>query len=328
MKIFITGGTGFVGTQLVRQLRDTPHELTCLVRNPDKAQAAREAGAKIVVGDLTDKASLVEGMRGCDWVASVANLYEFWVPDRRAYIRVNVDGVRDLMEAVLETGVSKVVHVSTAAVWGNAEEPVSEETPFGPKYIGGYIGSKRLGEEVAWALHEARGLPLVMVYPGAIVGPNDPKAAGQYIRNYLEGAMPARVLTNSIFPWVHVRDVAAGVIRALEKDDNVSERYLLVAESLTFGEINELLTEISGVNPPRLSFPDWMTVLGAAFATGLAKLTKRPPMLDLALDQIRLMKQGLEVDGSKATRELGLRYTPIRTALEEAVATSGVAAEN
>jgi dihydroflavonol-4-reductase len=328
MKIFITGATGFVGTQLVQLLRDTPHELCCLVRDPNKAEAAREAGAKIVVGDLTDKASLVEGMRGCDWVASVANLYEFWVPDRRAYIRVNVDGVRDLMEAALEAGVAKVVHVSTAAVWGNAKGPVTEQTPFGPKYIGGYIGSKRRGEEVAWNLHQTRGLPLVMVYPGAIVGPNDPKAAGQYVRNYLQGAMPARVLTNSIFPWVHVRDVAAGVVKALEKDGNVGERYLLVAESLTFGQINELLTEISGVQPPRLAFPDWLTVIGAACATGVANLIKKPPMLGMALDQIQLMKQGLAVDGSKATRELGLRYIPIRTALEEAVATSGVAAKS
>lgn len=328
MRIFITGGTGFVGRELVRQLRDTPHELCCLVRNPDTAEAAQEAGAKIVVGDLTDKASLLEGIRGCDWVASVGNLYEFWVPDPRAYVKVNVDGIRNLMEAALEAEVSKVVHVSTMAVWGNAEGPVSETTAHGPKCVGGYIGSKRLGDEVAWALHETRGLPLVMVYPGAIVGPNDPKAAGQYIRNYLEGAMPARVLTNRIFPWVHVRDVAAGVVKALEMDDNAGERYLLVAENLTFGEINALLTEISGVKPPRLWFPDWLTTLGATFATGLAKLTNRPPMLNMALDQIRLMKQGLEVDGSKATRELGLRYTPIRTALEEAVATSGVAAKS
>jgi dihydroflavonol-4-reductase len=328
MKIFITGATGFVGAELVRQLRDTPHELRCLVRNQDAAQTAREAGAEIVVGDLTDKASLLEGMRGCDWVASIANLYEFWVPDRRAYIRVNVDGMRNLMEAALETEVSKVVHVSTMGVWGNADGPVSETTALGPKCVGGYTSSKRLGDEVAWALHKTRGLPLVMVYPGAIVGPNDPKAAGQYIRNYLEGAMPARVLTESTFPWVHVRDVAAGVIRALEIDDNVGERYLLVAENLTFGHINQLLTEISGVKPPRLWFPDWLTTLGAVFATGVANLVKKPPMLGMALDQIQLMKQGLEVDGSKATRELGLRYTPIRTALEEAVATSGVGAES
>lgn len=320
MKIFITGGTGFVGTQLVRRLRDTPHELCCLVRDPEKAQAAREAGATIVVGDITDKASVVEGMRGCDWVASLANLLEFWVPDRRVYTKVNVDGTRNVMEAALETGASKVVHVSTAAVYGNAEWPIAEESTPGPKCVGEYVRSKRAGERIAWELHETRRLPLAMVYPGGVVGPNDPKAAGQYFRNYLSGAMPAQVLTSSLFPWVHVRDVAEGIVRALEKDDNVGERYLLVAENLTFGQINRLLTEISGVRPPRLTFPDWVTIFGAFCATGVANLTKRPPMLDMAVDQMRLMKQGFQVDGSKATRELGLNYTPIRTALEEAVA--------
>lgn len=320
VRIFVTGGTGFVGTQLVRRLRDTPHELCCLVRDPVKAQVARDAGATIAVGDLTDKAALVDGMRGCDWVASVANLYEFWLPDRRAYTTVNVDGIRKLMEAALETGVSKVVHVSTVGVYGNAEWPITEGSPPGPKCIGGYICSKREGDRVAWALHETRGLPLTMVYPGGILGPNDPKAAGQYVRDYLSGAMPAQVLTSSLFPWVHVQDVAEGIVRALEKDDDIGERYLLVAENLTFGEINELLTEISGVAPPRLKLPDWLTIFGALCATGVANLIKRPPMLDMAADQIRLMKQGFQVDGSKATRELGLSYTPIRTALEEAAA--------
>ena len=116
------------------------------------------------------------------------------------------------------------------------------------------------------------------------------------------------------------RDVAEGIVRALEKEGNVGERYLLVAENLTFGEINGLLTEITGARPPRLTFPDWMTIFGALCATGVADLTKKPPMLDMAVDQMRLMKQGFEVDGSKATRELGLSYTPIRTVLEEAVA--------
>lgn len=320
MRIFVTGGTGFVGTQLVQRLHNTPHELVCLARDPDKAQAARDAGATIAVGDLTDKASLVDGMRGCDWVASVASLYEFWVPDRRAYTEVNVNGTRNVMEAALETGVSKVVHVSTAAVYGNATWPIAESSAPGPKCPSEYIRSKRAGDRAAWELYENRQLPLVVVYPGGVLGPNDPKAAGQYIRNYINGEMPAQVLTKSVFPWVHVRDVAEGIVRALEKEGNVGERYLLVAENLTFGEINIVLSEISGTRQPRLTLPDWMTIFGALCATGVADITKKPPMLDMAVDQMRLMKQGFEVDGSKATRELGVVYTPIRTALEEAVA--------
>jgi dihydroflavonol-4-reductase len=320
VKIFITGGTGFIGTQLVQRLRDTPHELCCLVRDPRRARAARDAGATIVVGDVTDKQGFVDGMRDCDCVVNLANLFEFWVPDRSTYTEVNVGGTRNVLEAASEWRVTKVVHVSTAAAYGNAAWPITETSSSGPKCASEYARSKRAGDRVAWELYENRHLPLVMVYPGAVVGPNDPKTVGQYIRNYIRGAMPAQVLTSRIFPWVHVRDVAEGIVRALEKEGNIGERYLLVAENLTFGEINRILSEISGSRPPRLTFPDWLTIIAAACATGVADLIKKPPMLGMAADQMRLMKQGAQVDGSKATRELGLNYTPIRAALEEAVA--------
>lgn len=319
MKVFITGGTGFVGGRVVELLGDTAHELRCLVRDPKKAQAARDAGADIIIGDLTDRASLLEGMQGCDWVASIANLLEFWVPDRSAYTKVNVEGTRNVFEAALETGVSKVVHVSAVAVYGDAEWPISEDSIPGPKVVGEYMRSKRAGDDVAWELYKSRRLPLVMVYPGGVIGPHDPKAAGRYIRDVVNGAMPAQVVTRSVFPWVHVRDVASGIVNALEKDGNIGERYFLVAENLTFGEINRTLAEISGVKLPRFTMPDWMAVLSARCATAIADLSKKPPMLNLAADQIRLMKQGFEADGSKATRELGLEYTPIRVAFEEAI---------
>jgi nucleoside-diphosphate-sugar epimerase len=121
VKIFITGGTGFVGGQVVRRLRDTSHELCCLVRDPEKAQAVRDAGATTVLGDITDKPCLIEAMQGCEWVVSIANLLEFWVPDRSAYTNVNVYGTCNVLEAALEIGASKVVLVSTVAVYGDAK---------------------------------------------------------------------------------------------------------------------------------------------------------------------------------------------------------------
>ena len=320
MRVFVTGGTGFIGSHAVRLLAARSHEQCCLVRNPDRAQAAREVGAEIVVGDLTDKPGLVDGMRGCDAVANIANLYDFWVPDRRAYAAVNIEGTRNVLEAAVETGATKVVHVSSIGVWGNASWPVTESTPLGPSCASLYLRSKRAGDAVAWQLADTRQLPLVMVYPGGVLGPGDPKASGRYVRNLVRGAMPAQVLTGHMFPWVHVRDVAEGIVRALELDDNIGERYILVAENMTFGDLNRLVAEISGVKPPRLSLPDWMAMLGAYCATGLASVIKKPPMLDMAVDQMALMKQGCQADGSKASRELGLEYTPIRTALEEAIA--------
>ncbi len=319
MKIFVTGGTGFIGTRLVRELSETGHDLHCLAREGSDVRVLQEVGGRVVPGDLTERDSLLRGMDGCEWVVNVANLFEFWVRDRRLYEAVNVEGTRNVMEVAIEVGASKVVHISTVGVYGNAEWPVTEGSPFGPECASRYALSKRMGDGVCWELFESGRLPLVTIHPGGVLGPDDPKAAGRYVRNVVLGRMPAQVLTRRVFPWVYVGDVAKVTVRALTKPDNVGEKYIVVAENRTFGEINEMLSEISGRRLPRLVLPEWATVLGAYMATGLAHLTRRPPLLDMSVDQVRLMKQGMEADGSKVTRELGITYTPIRVALEEAV---------
>jgi len=319
MKTFITGGTGFIGKRFVQRVSKADHEIFCLVRETSDVRMLQEAGVRLVRGDVTDKKSLLNGMRNCDWVVNLANLFEFWVPNRQAYHEVNVNGTRNVMESAMATGASKIVHVSTAAVFGNAKWPVTEASEMGPVCFSEYAQTKREGDLVVWDLYQQEQLPVVVVYPGGVIGADDPKAAGRYIRNVVLGKMPAQVFTRSIFPWVNVTDVAEAILRALEIKENIGERYLLAAENLTFGEINRILSEISGTKLPRLTLPDSLTMVGAFFLTCLANLTRKPPVLDMSIDQMRLMKNGLRVDGSKAHRDLGLAYTPIRSVLEEVV---------
>jgi dihydroflavonol-4-reductase len=321
MKVFITGGTGFIGTHLIQRLAQDGHELCCLVRTTSDVRLLEEVGATLITGDVTDKASMLEGMKGCDWVANLANIYEFWVPNRQIYTDINVHGTRNVMEAALEAQVSKVVHVSTSAIYGKpADCPFTEESPVGPVRFSEYAQSKYDGELIAWQLHEHKGLPLTMIYPAPVLGPGDPKASGQYIRNLIRRRMPVRAFPDSILTWVHVRDVAETIVRALEKEDNVGEKYLAGKHQLSLQEMTEMVGDISGVPLPRIRLPDSLVKMGAALLTWLAKLTKRPPILGMSADQMRTMKEGLRFDGSKAERELGIAYTPIRTALEEAIA--------
>lgn len=319
MRIFVTGATGFIGSRLAERLREAGHDLVCLVREGSDVGSLRRIDATLVQGDVTDRASLDAGMEGCDWMANLANLFEFWVPNREAFHEVNVEGTRNVMEAALDAGVAKVVHVSSAVVFGDAPWPVSEGTEPGRRVFSRYAWSKREGDRVAWDLLRERGLPLVVVYPGAVIGPDDPKAAGRFLIRVLEGKLPAQVLRDKPFPWVNVRDVAETIARALEMQGDVGESYLAVGETLTFGKISRMLAEVADVKLPRLVMPDVMTMAGAYVATGLSALTRRPPMLDMGLDQMRLMRHGMWADGSKAERELGVRYTPIRATLEEIV---------
>jgi dihydroflavonol-4-reductase len=321
MRIFVTGGTGFIGTHLVRCLVETKHKLVCLARESSDVSTLRELGVTIAPGDVTDKGSLVRGMQRCDWVAHLANLFLFWVPDKPVYTDVNVEGTRNVMEAALEAGVSKVVHVSSAAVWGRtdmADWPISEETPVGAQRASQYARTKYEGDRIAWRLYEERRLPLVMIYPAAVVGPDDPKAAGRYVKNIARHRMPAQVLTDAPFCFVCVGDVCEAILRALDKEGNVGERYLVNGANLTWGELNRMICDIAGAPLPPLRLPDAVTVFNARLLTGIANLIKRPPLLDLSVDQVGMMNEGYVIDGSKAERELGLTYTPIRRALEEA----------
>jgi dihydroflavonol-4-reductase len=321
MRIFVTGGTGFIGTHLVRKLSEEEHHVTCLVRRDSNTTTLAEHGVKLVVGDVTDYGSLRSGIIDHDCVVNLANVYSFWEPDPSIFYNVNVGGTRNVMEAVLEAGVPKVVHISTGGIFGKPKDtPFTEESEVGPERFSRYFRTKYEGDKIAWELYREKKLPLVMIYPMAVLGPDDPKATGQYLRRLVQRRLPARVLEDSTFTFVHVKDAAEVIYRAVMKDGNIGEKYLAGKFQHTFGEINRMISEISGVPLPRFRLPDFSVVANAWLLTKVADIIKRPPVWGMAAEQIRVMKEGLRADGSKAERELAIEYTPIRVAIEDAVA--------
>ena len=321
MNIFITGATGFIGSHVAKRLAQTEHQMRCLVRKTSRVGQLQKLGATLVTGDIVDKDSLREGMKGCDWVLDIAGLYSFWEPQKRVFADVNITGTRNVMECALELGVAKVVHVSTAGIYGKpADVPFTEESAVAPERFCDYFRTKYEGDLIAWELYEKKGLPLVMVYPGAVLGAGDPKASGQYISNLIHGRLPATVFKDDMFTFVYVRDVAEIIVRAAEKEDNIGEKYLAGNHRMSWGQGNEMISEISGVALPRLSLPGPLVMINATLLTLIANVIKKPPLWGMAMDQMRVMRAGYEFDGSKAERELGISYTPIRVAMEEAVA--------
>lgn len=321
MKIFVTGATGFIGIHVAKRLSQTDHSMRCLVRETSEVSELERLGATLVTGDIVDRDAVKRGMSGCDWVIDIAGLYSFWEPRKQVFADVNITGTRNVMECALELGISKVVHVSTAGIYGKPEEiPFTEESAVGPDRFCEYFRTKYEGDLIAWDLYGKKGLPLVMVYPGAVLGPGDPKASGQYISNLIHRRLPATVLKNDRFTFVHVRDVAEIIVRAAEKEDNIGEKYLAGNHRMSWGQVNEMINEISGVALPRLSLPTWLVMMNAALLTLIANIIKRPPLWGMATGQMKVMHAGYVFDGSKAERELGISYTPIRVAMEEAIA--------
>lgn len=321
MRVFVTGATGFVGQHLTRRLHDDGHDLVCLVRETACVDTARSIGATLVRGNVGSVNELSEGMVGCDCVVHLANIYSLWEPDPSVYQEVNVDGTRHVMEAALDTGVPKVVHVSTNLVWGRPEQiPYNETTEPGPVRFSAYAESKFQGDLIAWRLYEERGLPLVVLYPGSILGPGDEKFTGALIRSLMGRQLPARMFDEASFTYVHVTDVVAAIVAVMESPIVIGERYLIGNRQMTMGDFYSTVCEFAGTAPPALRLPDVLVPPTAWCLTQIADLIKSPPLWGLSTDAVRMAGTGTHSDGSKAERELGVLYTSLETALEETVA--------
>nr|VFK41395.1 MAG: dihydroflavonol-4-reductase [Candidatus Kentron sp. TC] len=319
MNIFITGATGFVGKELIGKLAKTEYGLHCLVRKTSDVAHLEAAGAQLAIGDVTDKDSIREGMKDCQCVIHLANLYSFWEPEKEIFARVNIEGTRNVMECAIEADVAKVIHVSSCVTYGYPEEsPFTEDSEPGPP-LSEYARTKRIGDEIVEKLREERGLPVVILLPGPILGAGDPKATGQYVSNLIHRKLPATMLEETSMTFVHVKDVAQGIMKAAEKEGNIGEKYLLGKYRLSIREMNEAVRDLSGAPLPIMTLPGFLVRPTAELLTILANLFKVPPLWGMSVDQIRTSQRGIHFDGGKAERELDLVYTSPHDALREMV---------
>ncbi|MEN6409029.1 MAG: NAD-dependent epimerase/dehydratase family protein [Anaerolineaceae bacterium] len=320
MNIFVTGGTGFIGKHLVKRLANSPHHVRCLVRRPEAAANMRRLGLDPVPGDVTDLDSLRAGMSGCDVVMNLANLYSMWLPDAADFRRVNVDGTRNLMQAAVETQAKRVVHVSTVAVYGKpADTPFNEDSTPGARLFSEYARTKAEGDQIANDF-ASRGLPLVTLQPGIVLGGGDDKASGIYIKTLINRDTPSTLFHRSTATYVYVEDVVDAILAAAEKPGIENSHYLLGGTTLDGLDYARLICKTAGVSMPSFNLPAF-TIFGAALGlTALSSILHQFPRWGLSLDAARTMYNGFNFDGSKAERELGVHYTSIQKALTEAIA--------
>lgn len=274
-----------------------------------------------MTGDVADPAAVRAGLEGCDAVVHLAGAYAIWRQDPGEFERVNLAGTQNVMEAALAAGTPRAVNISTAAVYGRPSDwPFREDSPPGPRVMSHYGRSKAAADRIAWDCAR-RGLALTALYPGIVLGAGDDKASGQYIQDLIHRRCPSTIYHTSLATYVYVGDVVSAIERALTMPGAAGQKYLLGGETLTGREYALLVSRVSGVPLPFWRFPDWLVTSAAYLLTWRANgLTHRPPPWGLAIDAAHTLKTGFYFDGSKAERELGIRYTPIRQALEEAVA--------
>jgi len=318
--VLVTGGTGFIGANVARELVAAGAGVRVLARPRGDRRALDGVAVEIVEGDLLEPASVRRAVAGVQTVFHVAADYRLWTPDPAALYRANVEGTRTVLEAAAQAGVARVVHTSSVGALGLPKNgtPGDEETPVRLEdMVGDYKRSKFLAEQVALDFAR-RGLPVVVVNPSAPVGPGDvkPTPTGQMIVDFMRGRMVATLDTG--LNIVHVRDVARGHILAAERG-KPGERYILghAAGNLSLADIFRALAAITGRRPPRFRVPYALAWCSAAACEAIARVTGRPPAVPLTA--VRMARKRMYFSAAKAVRDLGLPQTDPRVALADAV---------
>jgi dihydroflavonol-4-reductase len=314
----VTGGTGFVGANLVRELSGRGASVRVLLRPASNRRGLEGCAVEIAEGDLVDAAAVRRAVAGARHVYHVAADYRLWTPDPRVLYRANVDGTRHVLLAAAEAGAQRIVYTSTVGALGIPGDgtPGDESTPVClADMVGAYKASKFLAERVADET-AAAGAPVIIVNPSAPIGPWDikPTPTGQMIVDFLRGRMIGSVDTG--LNIVHVRDVARGHVLAAERG-RPGERYILGHENLPLIDILRRLAAVTGLPAPRLRIPYAAAWLAAAGMEGVARVTGRPPRV--ALTAVRMARKYMYFSSAKAVRQLGLPQTPVDEALRDAV---------
>ena len=317
MRIFVTGGTGFVGANLVELLLKQGYKVRALARKNSSLDNLKFLDVEIVTGDLNQD-NLAQQMKGCQALFHVAAQYSLWQTDKDLLYRNNVLGTRNILKCARQAGIERTVYTSSVAAIGVRQDGLpADETYQSPveKLIGEYKKSKYYAEYEAVKAAKA-GQDIVIVNPSTPIGALDlkPTPTGEIIVRFLRRKMPFYVDTG--LNLIDVKDVAWGHILALEKG-KIGDRYILGNQNLTFAQLLAKLETITSIPAPKNTIPYWIPYSVAWLEEiVLTKVGKQPT---IALDGVRMSRQKMFYDASKAVRELGLPQSNIDDALKKAV---------
>ena len=326
MKCFVTGASGFVGSNLVQELSARGHRVKALLRPGADERGLQGAKFERVAGDILNRQLLERELEGCDWCFHVAASYQLWMRDYKSMYQANVEGTRTVLEAAGKAGCRKIIHTSTVGCIGLPKMqngkyiPTSESEVIAPEQLSNdYKKSKFQAEAVAMELFRKKGLPIIIVNPSAPIGPGDvkPTPTGQVIVDFLNRRLPAYLETG--LNWVHVRDVANGHILAAEKG-TLGERYILghAEGNWTMAQTLSVLQELTGIPATKIKIPYWFAYRVAEVNEMISCITGKPPRAPIA--GVRMAKYKMWFNPQKAIRELGLPQTPPKQAFADAIA--------
>lgn len=317
MKAFVTGGTGFVGSNLIRLLLQQGYQIKALARPSSSLNNLTGLDLEIVRGDLHDP-DLSQQMQGCQVLFHVAALYSLWQADSKLLYRNNVLGTRQVLSAARQAKIDRIVYTSSVAAIGVGKNGIAVDESYQSavdQLIGSYKKSKYHAEQEAVEAIK-QGQDIVIVNPSTPVGAFDlkPTPTGEIILRFLRRQMPFYI--NTGLNLIDVKDVAWGHLLALEKG-KTGDRYILGNLNLTFTQLLAKLAAITGLPAPKYEIPYWIPYGVAWLEEKILAPLGKPPTI--AIDAVKMSKQKMFYDATKAVTELGLPQSSIDAALQEAV---------
>jgi dihydroflavonol-4-reductase len=320
MKVLLTGATGFIGSAILRQLIQRGDNVRVLARPNSDQKNLFGLDCEIFLGDLNDTRSIEPAIKDCQVLIHVAADYRLWALNPKDITNTNVIGTKNIMRAAITANVERIIYTSSVATLGKRRDniPANEYTPSSlSDMIGVYKKSKFLAEQEVRRMITDKSLPAIIVNPSAPIGPRDlkPTPTGQIIIKAANGEIPAYIETG--LNVVHVDDVARGHILALEKGV-IGERYILGGENLTFKEILELVSECTDIAAPTIRIPHNIVLPIAHLVQAWATITKSSEPF-VTVDGVRMAKQIMHYDSTKAKLELGYESRPAKEAIQDAI---------
>ena len=312
MKAYVTGGTGFIGSHLVKRLVDQGYYVTCLIRQTsnlrwlDHLLVTKSPQVELVMGDLHDVATLAQHVRDVDLVFHLAGLTK--APDAATYDRVNAEGTKHLIEACLgaQANLDRFVYCSSLAAVGPSSDATPNTEDVSPQPLTDYGSSKLKGELIV--REYADQLPITIVRPPAVYGPRDVDIF-LFFQMINRGIMPILGDTNKLLSLVHVKDLVAGIYTAAVSERAIGETYFLTdGEIHTWLEIERVIADALEMRPLKVKVPLFLLDFISIFTEAAAKITRQTPTLNR--QRVRDLKQRFWIcDSTKAQKELDYRPT-------------------
>lgn len=317
-RVYVTGGNGFMGSRIVRELLERGYEVTALAGADRDLSNLEGLDVEVRSFELLDRQGVRDALAGGELLVHNAACYSFWERDHERIYRINVDGTLNVLDAAADHGYRKIVHTSsTATLTPSINRDIeTEESLFDLRRFQGHYKCSKVIAEMAVMRRAARGLPVVVVHPTTVLGEGDrrPTPTGGMIVHFINGRMKA--YADTVLNIVDVDDVAEGHVLALERG-GIGEQYILGGENLTMRQMCAILSELTGIPEPRVVLPRRLLLRIGRVNEWIANhFTHRTPLVDVESTLHAMANR--PSDSAKAEKELGYLPSHARVALAKA----------